>query len=523
MKRVGLLLLVLLSLLAIGAQAQTQEMRTLYYGSVGDDVTALQQRLEDLGYYTFRVTGNYQENTQKAVKGFQAAHGYPADGVATVELQVLIFGDSAMLASSVPASTQPPSLPVVEYPGKQEYGNTGDHVRRIQARLSELGYYNMNISGEFWKNTRNAVKEFQKQNGLAADGVVGAATWQALFFDAEAVDAAATPKPTPSPSPVPYRIGVDVTNQITSVYGLDEAGGYTALVKQMLCSTGTDKDPTPSGTYTLNGATARWCYFPKWGTHAQYWTRIDAYNAFHSVIYSEANSMALKKGSYTGLGKKASHGCIRLMVEDAKWIYQNCGKGVEVVVYEGDYDEELTKSFKIPPLDESVMLPVPTPDPTTRPVYISGGTPPQPFTTLERGVESEAVFWLQCKLAELGYYTGSITGGYYDGTAQAIKAFQKENGLSADGKAGKKTLQVLYERELSTAPPLPEATPWIAAESILSAGETLQQPTPTPAATAATSLIIVTPSPSPSPTPEAPSGSDLYIPREERIISNGND
>lgn len=77
--------------------------------------------------------------------------------------------------------------------------------------------------------------------------------------------------------------------------------------------------------------------------------------------------MALKTGSYTGLGKRASHGCIRLMVDDAKWIYDNCGKGTEVVIYEGEEDEELTRSLKIPPLDRSVMMPEPTAAPTQPP------------------------------------------------------------------------------------------------------------------------------------------------------------
>lgn len=465
----------LLMMLALCAGGLAEETLPLRYGSTGDAVIMLQERLTELGYYTFRITGNYQEHTQQAVRDFQAALGWEQTGIADEALLVQVY---RLDAPPVPPPA-PTSPPAAEAPLLQ-FGSVGDDVLRVQLRLQELGYYAIEVSGNYLGNTRNAVRDFQRKNGLQADGVVGQATWDMLFFG-DALDAAATPRPTPSPTPVPYRIGVDVTNQVTTVYGLDENQQYTDVVRQMLCSTGTTSDPTPLDTFVLNGRTSEWCYFPQWGTHARYWTRINASIAFHSVIYAEPDLMALKTGSYTGLGKRASHGCIRLMVDDAKWIYDNCGKGTEVVIYEGEEDEELTRSLKIPPLDRSVMMPEPTAAPTQPPAYSADALPPMPFTTLERGVESEAVYWLQCKLTELGYYHGSITGGYYGGTVEACKAYQRDNGLSVDGKAGKLTLSRLYEDVLATPSP---------------------SPTPAPAATRAPDA-----SPSPSAAP-LPSGAD---------------
>lgn len=500
--------LLLLCLLCLGV-ALAEDNATLSYGSTGEAVLTLQTRLTELGYYTFRITGNYQENTQSAVRAFQAAHGLAETGTADAALQALILSVDAMpKAYPTPA----PDMQTA-FPGKLSYGSTGEYVRRIQARLAELGYYQIEITGNYLENTRNAVRNFQSLNALQVDGVVGSETWQWLFFEADTVNAYATPRPTPEPTPIPYRIGVDITNQVTTIYGVDEALTYTQVVKHMLCSTGTESDPTPMGSYILNGATSRWCYFPKWGTHAQYWTRIDAYNAFHSVIYSAADAMTLKTSSYTGLGKRASHGCIRLMVEDAKWIYENCGEGTEVVVYEGDLDEELTKSLKIPPLDKSVMLPEPTAAPTPSPSYDPEALPPMPFKTLQRGTESEAVYWLQSKLADLGYYNGTITGGYYQGTVDAVKAYQRDNGLSADGKAGNRTLNALYADVLATPTiPLPEAesTQAPSIQPLLTAkpSETSSvQPEMTPTATAM-----------PSPAPDASEdASSLYVPFADRL------
>jgi len=324
--------------------------------------------------------------------------------------------------------------------------------------LKQLGYYTSNITSYIGTVTQTAIKAFQNNNGLAADGVVGRLTWDKLFNDPNVRPASAAPTPKPTASPVPYYITIDTVNQIVTVYGLDSSGQYSRVVKRMVCSTGTSSYPTKEKQYVLNGATARWCYFPKFGTHAQYWTRIDAYIAFHSVIYNQPNSMALSTSTYTGLGKRASNGCIRLMVEDAKWIYDHIGKGTQLIVFEGAPDPELTQALRVPPLDRGNMLPVPTQQPTQPPAYSPDAPPPMPFGTLKRGAESEAVYWLQCRLRDLGYYKGTVTGGYYEGTIEAVKNFQRDNGLTVDGHAGPLTQGKLYETVLATPPPVERPT-----------------------------------------------------------------
>ena len=50
-----------------------------------------------------------------------------------------------------------------------KYGDSGELVAQIQARLAELGFYNAKVSGGYYKVTKAAVKAFQTQNGLSAD------------------------------------------------------------------------------------------------------------------------------------------------------------------------------------------------------------------------------------------------------------------------------------------------------------------------------------------------------------------
>ena len=59
-------------------------------------------------------------------------------------------------------------------------GSTGEEVRTIQTKLKRWGYYDGAVDGIFGSKTAEAVKYFQRKNGLTADGVVGPATLKAL-------------------------------------------------------------------------------------------------------------------------------------------------------------------------------------------------------------------------------------------------------------------------------------------------------------------------------------------------------
>lgn len=454
--------------------------RPLRYGSTGEDVKRLQTRLTELGYYHGKISGNYLEGTKSAVASFQEKHGEESNGEADVDTQTLLYSGAAQsknVKAEVTATPEPEDFflveedeltgelpptdpPYEEFTKKLKYESSGKQVKKVQTRLKELGYYEGNISGNFLGHTRNAVKAFQKQNALDVDGVVGEETWNALFNDKDVRGPEDEPKPTPEPTPVPFAITVDVNNQVTTVYGRDENGDYTVVVRQMLCSTGTRSYPSDVGEWTLSGRTARWCYFPKWGGYAQYWTKINSSIAFHSVCYNAVDTMALSVSSYKNLGKRASHGCIRLTVADAKWIYNNVGEGTVVTVTEDlPADPELRASLKVPALNTKNMMPYVTAEPTPEPVYISGAQPPLPLTKLKKNDSSEAVYWMQKKLTELGYYQGKCSGTYLNGTVNAVKAFQKDHGLNVDGVAGIKTLEKLYEQELATPTPEPTPTP----------------------------------------------------------------
>ena len=173
----------------------------------------------------------------------------------------------------------------------------------------------------------------------------------------------------------PYLIAVNRAASTVTVYTLDEEGRYTVPYMAMVCSGG---EGTPLGFFATP-VSYQWrllsgpCY-------GQYATRIwDAY-LFHSVPYYTQHKDDLEYDQFNQLGTQASLGCIRLMVNDVKWIYDNCDIGTRVIIYDDAEDPgPMGKPGTIytDPADESMRGWDPTdPDPENPwdDKYLSGTT-----------------------------------------------------------------------------------------------------------------------------------------------------
>ena len=166
---------------AIGEQTREQlyseeaKANVLSKGEVSEDIRTYQNRLKTLGYLTTDPDGKYGDDTVAAVKRFQMVNGLISDGYIGQETRLMLLSDNA------------------EY-NSISIGASGDDVTRIQERLKELNYMSK-VTGYFGEDTNSALKSFQKQNGLTADGKFGTQTNAKLFSDS-AKKAPANSKPS---------------------------------------------------------------------------------------------------------------------------------------------------------------------------------------------------------------------------------------------------------------------------------------------------------------------------------------
>ena len=438
---------------------------TLRSGSTGNDVTALQNALIELGFLDGEADGSFGLSTQAAVGAFQQANSFPitgeadanlqaflfsgsprnakgakttvktlpnvegiairpgntgilangltADGVAGPSTQALLFSGDAVAAGATAAPTQAPTptpAPALTRPaGTVARGTSGADARLVQKRLKDLGYYTGTVDGKFGSASVSALKAFQTANGLKADGVAGASTCSVLFsWDARPAGAAPTPvilatfAPDPTPDPTPTPTPTPITQANVVTVRLGTSGPEVLRLQERLTQLGY-YDATTDGVCKADDAAA-------------------------IRLFQERNG--LKADGVAGYATQ-----VRLYAEDA----------------------------------------VP---------YVSAAVPVSADTsaTLRLGMTGSAVKQMQQRLKDLGYFSGTPDGKFGTATANALISFQGNNKLTRDGVAGPKTLQKLYGSSAvaakAAATPTPKAsakatpTPAPAASGVLKLGDT---------------------------------------------------
>lgn len=135
------------------------------FGEQSDIVMKAQQRLRDLGYLRTEPNGKFDSETQNAVREFQARNDQVVDGY-------LGPGTRAVLES---ADAKPFAL---------QLGDSSANVLKAQKRLQHYNYLtSKQVTGYFDGPTEDAVKLFQRTNGLSPDGTVGNQTMTKLESD----------------------------------------------------------------------------------------------------------------------------------------------------------------------------------------------------------------------------------------------------------------------------------------------------------------------------------------------------
>ena len=237
--------------------------------------------------------------------------------------------------------------PVVQTSFKQ--GDNGSKVKDIQVKLNKFGY-KLYADGNFGVLTYYAVMDFQVKNKLPKDGIIGASTLEKInltptsetmykepiykkpiykkpIYKKPLIQKSIPKATTPGndlekfansknfSSSTTYFIWIDLSRQKVNIF--EGSNKKWNLVKSMLCSSGKASTPTVKGSFNVG---SKGSYFiSSGGARCKYYTQIRGNYLFHSILYD-------RKGNYiidNTLGSAVSHGCVRLALNNAKFIYDN--------------------------------------------------------------------------------------------------------------------------------------------------------------------------------------------------------
>ena len=376
-------------------------------------------------------------------------------------------GPIATVTTAPPTST-PTTAPVTSSPVPKslQKGFTGsDAVRAVQKRLKELGYYKGSADGDFGPATEEAVIAFQKANGLTADGKVGEKTLAKMnaknVVNAKEANATAAPKNTAKPTakvtntPRPTATP-DLSKDIYLESG--SSGKKVETLQRRLIELGW-MSGSVTGKYDSTTEAAVSAFQKK----AKLWVDgkagPDTLNALYSANAPRGTNPVSSKMETLEMGSEGSEvKQLQQKLKDLGYLSGSAdgkfGKATEAAVITFQKNNGLTADGKAGTATLNKLYSgtakkftgtqAKLDDNNSSSGRDTSNISSTGYVTLENGSTGEQVKTLQNRLKELGYYHGNVDGNFGEGTETAVMAFQQNNNLTVDGKAGPATQRVLY-------------------------------------------------------------------------------
>lgn len=155
----------------VPAEACGGHVKLFRKGSAGREVRDIQGRLVSAGVLdgacAEAASGDFGDETDHAVRAFQQHRGLLADGIVGPDTWRSLVEASRTLGSRFLYQHEPPLR--------------GDDVAELKRRLNALGFYSGKEDGIFDSRAAVASEQFQRNSGLAGDGIVGTRTVEALL------------------------------------------------------------------------------------------------------------------------------------------------------------------------------------------------------------------------------------------------------------------------------------------------------------------------------------------------------
>jgi lipoprotein-anchoring transpeptidase ErfK/SrfK len=250
--------------------------------------------------------------------GIGAAGGDERDAAAAVDETTSTTKRSTTTTEAPTTTTEAPTTTTAPPPDDVlERGERGEEVAALQRRLTELKLDPGPADGSFGVGTMYAVQAFQKLNGMAPDGKVGAQVREALA-------APATPQPL-MPNGGPDRVEVDLRSQLLFLY----KGGELRLVSHV--STGNNETYCVEGSCNNRAVTPVGAFRFSWRYSGWRESRL---GKLYNPVYFTSSGVAVH-GSTSVPTYPASHGCVRIPMHIAEYFPSLVRSGDPVYVLDG--------------------------------------------------------------------------------------------------------------------------------------------------------------------------------------------
>ena len=390
------------------ASAANSDTTYIRENSSGATVSKVQTELKALGYYSGKVTGNAGPKTVAAIKSFQGKNGLTADGIAGPQTIAKI--DAAYEAKGGSSSGSGSSASGLKLNSK------GTDVRNLQQDLTTLGYYWAEITGNFGERTEAAVKRFQEENGLTADGVAGTKTLNAI---AAAVARKGGTPASGGNAGTTLKLNSQGTKVSQLQTDLKQLGYYYADI------TGNFGERTEAAVKAFQKAKS---------LTADGIAGTKTLNAIAVAVDKAGGSSSGSSSTNMKLGSTGT--AVSALQQNLTTLGYYYG---DVTGHYGNLTQQAVKKFqKAKGLTQDGVASTATLNAITSALKNAGVDvgPGTVATTLREGDKGTAVTELQTMLKKLNYYYGSITGSFGSLTKQAVRKFQDANNTDGGRRCG---------------------------------------------------------------------------------------
>ena len=416
----------------------------------GEDIRAVQNKLNSLGYVAGTADGYYGNMTRNAVINFQSKKGLAADGDVGPTTWSALFNTSTSGGSGYSR--------ILKLTSPLMYG---EDIRAVQNKLNSLGYNAGTADGYYGNDTRTAVISFQTARGIDIDGEVGPTTWKTLFNTS-------TSGGNGSTSNIrkvfidPGHGGTDPGASGNGLYEKEVVLSISKKVRNILISKGFEVELSRSkdqyvslsdraaqanawdadlfvsihcNSATSSSANGTECY-----------TYPTANTSTKSLSKNMASALASKLGLTNRGHKEANFAVLRLsnmpaiLIETA--FINNANDASKLKTRENDFASAIANQIANTSIDNS------------NGGSSNGNTSAEYSRNLEVTsplMYGEDIRAVQNKLNSLGFNCGTADGYYGNDTKNAVINLQNTFGITADGIVGPTTWKYLFETNASVS------------------------------------------------------------------------